>query len=198
MDKLIIATNNPGKVREIKDILAGRFDKIVSLKDEGLIIDVMEDGVTFEENAVKKAREVARLTDSWALADDSGLCVDYLDGAPGVYSARFAGEKATDAMNNEKLLRLMKDSPEAGRGAHYACCMALSSPGGETVTAYGEVYGEIVFTPRGTNGFGYDPIFYMKEYGKTMAELAPEIKNGISHRYRALKALEERLQVKKP
>jgi len=198
MDKLIIATNNTGKVKEIKEILAGRFEKIVSLKDEGLIIDVMEDGVTFEENAVKKAKEVANLTGCWALADDSGICVDYLNGAPGVYSARFAGEKATDAANNEKLIELMKDSPESERGAHYACAMALASPEGGVVTAYGEVYGEIIFAPRGENGFGYDPLFYMKEFSKTMAELAPEIKNGISHRFNALKALNEKLQTKKP
>lgn len=198
MDKLIIATNNAGKVKEIKAILQGKFSPIVSLKDEGLVIDVMEDGETFEENAIKKATEVAKLTGCYALADDSGICVDYLNGAPGIYSARFAGENATDAKNNEKLLWLIKDAPKEARGAHYACSVALASPEGKTVTAYGEVYGEIITTPRGQNGFGYDPLFYMKEYGMTMAELPPEVKNGISHRYRALKALNEKLSNARP
>ncbi len=197
MDKLIIATNNPGKVKEIKEILSGIFTKIVSLKDEGLKIDVAEDGATFEENAVKKARETARITGGYTLADDSGICVDYLKGVPGIYSARFAGENATDEQNNQKLIGLLADVPLEQRGAHYACVMALCDPQGNTVTAYGQVEGLIVLEPKGQNGFGYDPYFYLPQYAQTMAELPPEIKNTISHRFLALQALKEKLLIQK-
>lgn len=192
--KLIIATNNAGKVSEIKDILQGEFSEIVSLKEAGLNIDVVEDGETFEDNAIKKAKEVARITGCMALADDSGICVDCLDGAPGVYSARFAGKKANDAMNNKKLIGLLKAVPGKKRGAHYACVVALADPDGNTITAYGEVQGVIATEPRGVNGFGYDPYFYLPEYGQTMAELPPEIKNVISHRFFALQALKLKIK----
>lgn len=192
--KLIIATNNAGKVSEIKDILQSEFCKIVSLKEAGLKIDIVEDGATFEENAVKKAKEVARITGCMALADDSGICVDYLEGAPGIYSARFAGENASDAMNNKKLIGLLKDVPAKKRNAHYTCVVALADPDGNTITAYGEVQGVIATEPRGHNGFGYDPYFYLPEYGQTMSELPPEIKNVISHRFFALKALKLKLK----
>ena len=191
--RLIIATNNAGKVREIKAILSGAFSMIVSLKDAGLQIEVVEDGVTFEENAIKKAKEVAKVTGCMALADDSGICVDYLKGAPGVYSARFSGEGATDEKNNQKLIGLLRDVPFDQRGAHYACVMALCGPEGNAITAYGEVNGVIVLEPKGNGGFGYDPYFYLPEYGQTMAELPAEVKNGLSHRFFALQALKEKL-----
>lgn len=197
MDKLIIATNNAGKVKEIKEILSGLFQNIVSLKDEGLKIDVVEDGASFQENAVKKASSVARITNNYTLADDSGICVDHLNGEPGIYSARFAGEKATDAQNNEKLIELLKGLPMERRRAHYACVMALSDPQGNTVTAYGEVEGYIAYEPKGKNGFGYDPYFYLPQYAQTMAELPPEIKNTLSHRFQALQALKEKLLLQK-
>ncbi len=197
MDKLILATMNPGKVREIKDILQGIFDNIVSLEEEGLNIEVTEDGETFEQNAIKKAVQAAKLTRHSVLADDSGICVDFLNGMPGVYSARFAGKNATDEKNNEKLIKLLNSVPMEKRGAHYECVMALSDKYGNVTTAYGEVHGKIAFKPKGANGFGYDPYFYLEEYNKTMAELPPEIKNKISHRYRALIALKEKL-LKKP
>jgi XTP/dITP diphosphohydrolase len=197
MDKLIIATNNAGKVKEIKAILNGLFENIVSLKDEGIQLDVVEDGASFEENAVKKSKEAAHVTGCYSLADDSGICVDHLNGAPGIYSARFAGENATDEQNNQKLAELLADLPLNKRRAHYACVMALCDPRGNIVTAYGEVEGFLIPEPAGSNGFGYDPYFYLPAYGLTMAQLDSKIKNSISHRFLALQALKEKLLLKK-
>jgi len=191
MSKLLIATNNAGKVREIKAILGGLFDEVVSLKEAGYTLEVEEDGDTFEQNAVKKARAAAALTGLPALADDSGLCVDALSGAPGVWSARYASENATDADNNAKLLGAMEGV--AARGARFVSVVALAT--GDTVmTARGEVRGEILRAPRGGSGFGYDPLFYSPELGQTFGEAPAEDKNRISHRARALAALREKLE----
>ena len=190
MSKLIIATNNPGKVREIKAILGQFYDEILSLKDAGICLEVVEDGDSFEENAVKKAVEAAEITGCDTLADDSGLCVDALGGAPGIYSARYARKGATDADNNEKLLKEMTNIKD--RNAKFACAMALVSDG-EVITAYGEVHGIITQEEAGTGGFGYDPLFFVPEFGKTFGELPADVKNGISHRSRALAALKDKL-----
>jgi len=192
MKKLIIATNNAGKVKEIKAIFEGVYDEVLSLKEAGITLEVEEDGVTFEQNAVKKAVEAARVSGDDALADDSGLCVEALGGAPGVYSARYAGPHATDALNNEKLLTALKSTEN--RNAKFVSVVALAR-GNEVITAYGEVSGEIARRASGRGGFGYDPLFFLPEMGQTFAELPAEIKNTLSHRARALKALKEKLCV---
>ncbi len=194
MSRLVIATNNAGKVREIKAILGGLYDEVISLKEAGIILEVVEDGDTFEQNAVKKAKKAAEITGGDTLADDSGLCVAALGGAPGVYSARYAGEKATDEDNNNKLLWEMRGVRD--RSAKFVCLMALSK-GGEIITAYGEVCGTITHAPYGDGGFGYDPLFFSTEFGQTFGELPAGIKNGISHRSRALEALKLKLLEKK-
>ena len=190
MRKLIIATNNAGKVKEIKAIFEGVYDEVLSLREAGLSLEVEEDGITFEQNAVKKAKEAAFVAGCDALADDSGLCVDALGGAPGVFSARYAGPHATDALNNEKLLAALKD--KENRGARFVCVIALAT-GNEIITACGEIHGEIARQPSGGGGFGYDPLFFLPESGQTFAELPAEIKNHISHRARALEALKQKL-----
>ena len=192
MKRLLIATNNAGKVREIKAILGGFYDELVSLNDIGLDLNVAEDGDTFEQNAIKKAREAAEAAGCDALADDSGLCVEALGGAPGVYSARYAGEDATDADNNAKLLAAMEGV--ADRRAKFVSVVALVS-GGTVTTANGEVGGEIAHAPSGGGGFGYDPLFYVPDLGQTFAEIPAELKNTLSHRARALAALRDKLSV---
>ena len=190
MSRLLIATNNAGKTAEIKAILGDFYDEVVSLKDAGIMLEVEEDGESFEENAVKKAREAAAVAGCDALADDSGLCVDALDGAPGIYSARYAGQDATDAQNNEKLLQALSGMQD--RTARFVCVIALVS--GESVTtARGEVEGVIATGPSGSGGLGYDPLFYVPELGQTFAEIPSDIKNTLSHRARALGALKAKL-----
>ncbi len=192
MKRLLIATNNAGKVLELKAIMGGFYDELVSLKDIGLDLHTVEDGDTFEANAVKKAREAAEAAGCDALADDSGLCVEALGGAPGVYSARYAGEDATDAANNVKLLAAMEGITD--RRAKFVSVVALVS--GDTVTtAYGEVDGEITLAPAGGGGFGYDPLFYVPELGQTFAEIPAELKYSLSHRARAFEALRDKLSV---
>jgi XTP/dITP diphosphohydrolase len=190
MSRLVIATNNQGKVKEIKAILGGFYSEVKSLKDAGIILEVVEDGETFEENAIKKALQAYEITGCDTLADDSGLCVEALGGAPGVYSARYAGESATDEENNNKLLWEMRGAKE--RGAKFVCVMALVSDG-EVITARGETCGSIALSPSGEGGFGYDPLFFCEEFGQTFGELPEGIKNSISHRARALSKLKETL-----
>lgn len=190
--KLIIATNNAHKLVEIRAILGGYFDEIVSLREAGIEHETVEDGATFMENALKKAREIAEISGCCALADDSGLCVDALDGAPGIYSARFAGEHGNDAKNNALLLEKLEAVSD--RSAHFTCAVALVRPDGTQVKSEGYFYGEIAHAPAGENGFGYDPLFYVPKYGCTAAQLAPEVKNAVSHRANALKGLVEELE----
>jgi len=192
--ELVVATNNKDKLREIREIFEDMNVKIYSLKDLNLSIEIIEDGKTFEENAEKKAREVMKLTGKISLADDSGLMVDYLNGLPGVYSARFAGENATYQQNNEKLLRMLEGVSFENRGATFCSVMAMLFPNGFKIITRGEIRGYITLEPKGSNGFGYDPLFYVPEYDKTFAELGPEIKNKISHRAIALKRLKEELE----
>ena len=190
MSRLLIATNNAGKTAEIKAILGDFYDEVVSLKDAGILLEVEEDGESFEENAIKKARKAAAVAGCDALADDSGLCVDALDGAPGIYSARYAGENATDAQNNEKLLAALNGMQD--RTARFVCVVALVS--GESVTtARGEIEGVITAEPSGNGGFGYDPLFYVPDLGQTFAQIPSDIKNTLSHRARALAVLKAKL-----
>ncbi len=184
--ELVIATRNNGKLREIKAMLKGTRIRVLSLDDFPGCPDVIEDGKTFRENALKKARAVAEYTGKTALADDSGLSVDALDGAPGVYSARFSGPGADDLKNNRKLLRMMKDVPDEKRGAEFVCVMALAGKGVKEKTVKGIVRGRIMREMRGPRGFGYDPLFYYSPKRMTFAEMGPEEKNRVSHRARAL------------
>ena len=168
------------------------------MRDAGVEFEVEEDGLTFRENALKKAVEtLAFVQDRFdaVLADDSGLCVDALDGAPGVFSARFSGEAHNDAANNAKLIRLLSDVPDEERTARFCCCIALARVGREPIAVQGEVEGTILHEARGENGFGYDPFFYYAPFQKSFAELSAEEKNSVSHRKRALMLLREVLNV---
>ena len=196
--KLIIASNNAHKIREIKAILGGRFDQVLSMQEAGLDMEVEENGTTFRENALIKARAVAGAAGCAALADDSGLSVEALNGAPGVYSARYAGTHGDDEANNDKLLREMQDVPDGQRGAAYHCAIALVRPGRGELVAEGGCPGVILRKRQGSGGFGYDPLFFLPEYGCTMAQLTSQQKNTMSHRFRALIALEKLLGEETP
>ena len=185
----IIATNNKDKVREIKTILLGH--NVISQGEAGLNIEAIEDGTTFAQNALIKARSIKEFSDCAIIADDSGIMVDYLDGAPGIYSARFAGEGCTPKDCNEKMLRELKGVPFEKRGAHYVCCMALILPNGEEHTFEGKCDGYIIDEERGTNGFGYDPMFYVPQIDMTFGEAPDDVKHKMSHRYFALLKLSE-------
>ncbi len=191
--KIFLATSNPGKIREFESLLQN-FEVITPLKT-GLKVNITEPGETYEENARFKAITGANLSQLITLADDSGLEVDALGGRPGSLSARFAGPKANDAANIAYLLSLLKNIPWEKRTARFVCIIAIAFPDGKVELFYGDCFGFITFEPRGTNGFGYDPIFYLPQLGKTLAELPLEIKNQISHRgkaaQKALKFLEE-------
>ena len=189
--KLIIASNNQHKIREIKKILGEKFEQILSMRESGIDHETVEDGETFLENARKKAKEIAELSGACALADDSGICVDALGGAPGIYSARFAGEHGNDEANNALLLKKLEN--EENRGAHYTCAIVLAYPDGKTVEAEGYFYGSITRDPRGGRGFGYDPLFVPTGSERTVAEYTDEEKNAISHRAEALRLLLEKL-----
>lgn len=192
--KLIIASNNQHKIREIREILGNHFQQMVSMKEAGLELDVVEDGATFRENALKKAREILLASDAdAALSDDSGLAVDALNGAPGVYSARYAGESHDDKANNRKLLENMKDVAQAERTCRFVSAVALVCRDGREFCAQGAVEGTLLYEGRGENGFGYDPLFFYEPLQKSFAELTAEEKNSVSHRKRALCKLEEQL-----
>lgn len=188
--KIFLATGNKHKIKEIEKIFKMDNVEILSINDGIEIPEVEEDGTTFEENSKKKALEIAKFTNMITIADDSGLCVDALGGAPGVYSARYAGEHGNDLDNNKKLVKELQGVEN--RKARFVCVITLAKPTGETYSFRGEVEGDIIDVPQGTEGFGYDPHFFMKEYGKTLAEI-PEIKSKISHRARALEKLKENL-----
>ncbi len=192
--KIIAATNNIGKLREIRHILSADTIEIISLKDAGLEIDPEENGITFEENALIKARAVAEASGMPAISDDSGLCVDYLDGAPGVYSARYAGEDATDAQRIEKLLKEMEGVPRDQRKAFFISVAAFVAPDGTELTATGTVDGYITDAPDGEGGFGYDPVFFSTGLRKTFGQMTEAEKNQISHRGRAMKNLKAKLE----
>lgn len=192
IEEIVLATGNKGKIREFTGLLEGAFGKIVSLNDLESPPEVIEDGKTFKENALKKARAIAVYSGIPALADDSGLEVEALGGRPGVYSARYAGEGATDRDNINKLLLELRGVENSK--ARFVCILALATPEGKEIVAEGSCEGVILTEPRGKGGFGYDPVFYLPEFGKTMAEIPPTLKNRISHRARAAESLIGRLQ----
>jgi len=192
---LIVASNNQGKIREIKYALDDQFGKILSLKEAGIHISPEETGKNYLENALIKAKAAAGFWEGWILSDDSGLEVDALNGGPGIYSSRFSGENATDERNNAKLLNILKDVPENKRTARFRCIVVLyDSKTGKTISAEGTCEGIITTSPKGTNGFGFDPLFYILQLGRTMAELTFEEKMQISHRANALKELKSKLR----
>ncbi|WP_297597427.1 XTP/dITP diphosphatase [uncultured Cetobacterium sp.] len=186
--KIFLATGNKKKIDEMSKILDGLKFEILSIKDGIEIPEVVEDGDTFEENSRKKALEIAKFTNMITISDDSGLCVEALDGAPGVYSARYAGEDSSDVENNKKLIENLQGVKN--RKAKFVTVITLGKPNGESYSFRGEIEGIVIDEARGKDGFGYDPHFYLSEYDKTFAEM-PEIKNQISHRARALKALKD-------
>jgi XTP/dITP diphosphohydrolase len=192
--KLLIATNNAGKLREYTALLGDLPVQLTTPQQEGIELEVEENGATFAENALLKARAYCAASRLPTLADDSGLEVEALGGAPGVYSARYAGNNATDRQRYEKLLAELRGIPPAERTARFRCVIALVLPDGTEEITAGECEGVIIDTPRGEHGFGYDPVFYMPALGKTMAELPPELKNRVSHRARALMRMKPILQ----
>ncbi len=189
--KLIIASNNKHKIKEIKQILGGKFECILSLKEAGISHETVEDGTTFLENAAKKAREIAEISGVAALADDSGICAHALDGAPGIMSARYSGEHGDDEANNDLLLLNLSDKED--KSAHYTCAMVIAYPDGKEISAEGYMYGRIVNERRGDGGFGYDPLFVPDGEERTVAEMSEAEKNAISHRAKALEKILELL-----
>ncbi|MBC2722635.1 XTP/dITP diphosphatase [Desulfosporosinus sp.] len=185
--KIILATQNQGKIRELQDLLGEEDIEVLSLKDIEDWEDVEENGKTFADNAALKARAAVEKTGLIALADDSGLEVDALDGAPGVYSARFAGEPKNDHRNNDKLLELLETVPDDQRQARFRCALVVATPEGKEFLTEGTVEGQILTERRGTDGFGYDPLFFVPEYARTMAELTLAEKNKLSHRAQAFR-----------
>lgn len=181
--RLVVATKNPGKVRELRALLGDLPVELVGADD---MPDVEETGTTFAENAVLKARAAAEWSGGWAIADDSGIEVDALDGAPGVYSNRYFGENTTEVDRNAALVRLLADVPPDKRTCRYRAVIAIASPDGRVLVTEGTCEGVVIDEPQGELGFGYDPHFFLPEYGKTMAEIDPKLKNRISHRGRAL------------
>lgn len=193
MKKIVFATGNAGKMREIREILADLDVEVLSMKEAGVEVEICEDGATFEENARIKARAVASCVDAIVLADDSGLEVDYLDRAPGVYSARFLGEDTSYEVKNQAILDKLSGVPKEQRSARFVCAIAAVLPGGEELLTKAAIEGYIGEKPAGGGGFGYDPIFYVDAYGCSTAELSAEQKNEISHRGKALRAMKEQL-----
>lgn len=193
--KMVLASKNPHKLVEIQKIVE-RFDIQLVLESElGVDIDVEETGTTFEENSLLKAKAVMEATGLPALADDSGIAVDALNGAPGVYSARYGFDDSLDDWGRlQLLLKNTENVPDGQRQAQFVCVITLMTPDGQVIQTRGEVHGELLRTPAGTGGFGYDPIFYYPPLGKTLAEVAPEEKNQVSHRARALKVLYEKMK----
>lgn len=194
IDRIIFATGNEGKMKEVRMLLEDFNLPVLSLKDAGITADIVEDGATFEENAVIKATEIMKLTGALVLADDSGLEIDYLNKEPGIYSARYMGEDTSYRIKNQNLIDRLKGVPDEKRTARFVCAIAAAFPDGEVCTAIGTIEGIIGYEERGENGFGYDPIFYLPEYGKTTAELPIELKNELSHRGNALRKMKEELK----
>lgn len=193
MKQIIFATGNAGKMREIREIMADTGAEILSMKEAGLTADIEENGNTFEENAIIKAKAIAALTDDIVLADDSGLEVDYLNKEPGVYSARYLGEDTSYEIKNQAILDRLAGVPKEKRTARFVCAIAAAMPDGEVLVTRETIEGYIGDKPAGNGGFGYDPIFYVDEYGCSTAELAEEQKNEVSHRGKALRAMKEKL-----
>ena len=192
--KIVFATGNEGKMKEVRMILADLGLEVLSMKEAGIDISIEEDGLTFEENAVIKAKAVqARVPDAIGLADDSGGEVEYRDRQPGVYSARYMGEDTPYEVKNAAIIRKLSGVSGDERSARFVCAIAAALPGGRILTTQGTIEGEIAHKPAGEEGFGYDPIFYVPDFHATTAELSPEQKNAVSHRGRALRAMKKKL-----
>lgn len=194
--RIIFATGNAGKIREIKEIMGDMNIPIISMKEAGIVTDIEENGTTYEENATIKAKAVAALAEEGDLvmADDSGLEIDYLNKEPGIYSARYLGEDTSYRIKNQNLIDRLSGVPDEKRGARFVCAIAAVLPDGKVLTTRGVIEGRIGYEEAGQGGFGYDPIFYVPELGKTTAELMEEEKNDVSHRGRALRAMKEELK----
>lgn len=191
--KIVFATGNAGKVKEIRMILADLGMEVLSMKEAGIRLDIEEDGTTYEENALIKARAVAAQTDAIVMADDSGLEVDALNKEPGVYSARYLGEDTPYSIKNAEIIKRLEGLEGEQRSARFVCAIAAVFPDKSEVTTRATIEGQIGFEEKGTNGFGYDPIFYVPEFGKTTAELTEEEKNRVSHRGKALELMKKEL-----
>lgn len=194
---MIFATGNMGKMKEIKAILGDIGEEILSMKEAGIDMDIVEDGNTFEENAIIKAKAVMERTGQLALADDSGLEIDALNKEPGIYSARYMGEDTPYEIKNSNLIERMKGVKGKDRSARFVCVIAAAFPDGEIITTRGTIEGVIAEKPAGENGFGYDPIVYVPEYGMTTGQMDPDAKNAISHRGKALTAMKKILEERK-
>lgn len=195
MKKIIFATTNEGKMKEIRMIMNHPEIELLSLKDAGIDISIEENGKTFEENAIIKAKAIAELTGEMVLADDSGLEVDYMDKEPGVYSARYLGEDTPYSVKNQAILDRLKDAVGDERSARFVCAIAAAYPDGRVMTTRGTIEGVIGYEEKGENGFGYDPLLYVPEYGMTTGEMEPEMKNKISHRGKALEEMKKLLEL---
>lgn len=194
MKRLIFATGNEHKMIEIREILGELPVEILSMKEAGIEADIVENGNTFEENALIKAKEVCKLAGEMVLADDSGLEIDYLNGEPGIYSARYMGEDTSYRIKNQNLIDRLAGVPDEKRTARFVCAIAAAFPDGRSFVVRGTIEGMIGYEERGENGFGYDPIFYVPEFGCTTAELSEEQKNAVSHRGKALEKMREILK----
>ena len=195
MEEVIFATGNEGKMREIRSILADTYPKILSMKEAGIRTEVTEDGKTYEENALMKARAVAAMaTEAIVMADDSGLEVDFLNREPGIYSARYMGESTSYRIKNANMISRMEGVPAEKRTARFVCAIAAVLPDGREMTVRAAIEGRIGYEEKGEGGFGYDPIFFVPELGKTTAELTEEEKNLVSHRGKALRLMKEELK----
>ena len=192
--RIIFATGNAGKMREIREIMADMDMEICSMKEAGISLDIEENGTTFEENAQIKAKAICELTGEIVLADDSGLEIDYLNKEPGIYSARYMGEDTSYHIKNAKLIERLEGVPDEKRDARFVCVIACAYPDGTVDTATGIIEGKLAKEPKGENGFGYDPIFYLPERGMTTGEMEPEEKNAISHRGIAIRKMVEILK----
>lgn len=192
--KIVFATGNAGKVKEIRMIMEDTGMEVLSMKEAGISIDIDEDGATYEENALIKARAVAACTDAIVMADDSGLEIDYLNKEPGVYSARYLGEHTSYHIKNANLIERLAGVPDEQRTARFVCAIAAVLPDGKELTTRATIEGRIGYEEKGENGFGYDPIFFVPEFGKTTAELTEEEKNQVSHRGKALQLMKEELK----
>jgi XTP/dITP diphosphohydrolase len=187
--RVIFATKNKGKIKEINMILKDLDVDVISMEEAGINVDVVEDGKTFQENAIKKAKEIMEITNEIVLADDSGLEVDYLNKEPGIYSARYGGVDTPYSVKNKLIIDRLEGVPDEKRSARFVCVVAAVFPTGEVTTTRGTIEGIIGYEPKGDNGIGYDPIFYVPEYKCTTAEMEPELKNKLSHRGKALEAI---------
>lgn len=192
--KIVFATNNAGKLREIKEILADMDVEVIAMKDIGIDIPIDENGADFEENAIIKAKAVSAVCGEIVLADDSGLEIDYLNKQPGIYSARYMGEDTPYSIKNANLIERLHGVPDEKRTARFICAMAAVFPDGEVITTHGEIEGRIGYHEKGSNGFGYDPIFYIPELDRTTAQLSDDEKNSISHRGKALRKMKAELK----